>query len=52
MCRERKRELRQRHVGDVVWLPQAEGRGGVVERWGSAERLRVRERETKAGGEE
>ena len=52
MCRERKGELRQRHVGDVVGLPQAEERGGVVERRGSAERPRVRERETKAGGEE
>lgn len=47
--RERKGELRQRHVGDVVWLPQAEG-GGVFGRWKSAEK--VRERETKAGGEE
>jgi len=51
LCVERKRELRQRHVGDVVWLPQAEERGGVVERWRSAERVRLRERETKAGGE-
>ncbi len=31
MCRERERALRQRHVGDVVWLPQAEERGGVGE---------------------
>lgn len=29
--------LRQRHGGDVVWLPQAEERGGVGERWKSAE---------------
>lgn len=35
--RERERELRQRHVGDVVWLPQAEGGGGVGERLKSAE---------------
>jgi len=28
--------LRQRHVGDVVWLPQAGERGGVGERWRSA----------------
>ena len=35
--RERERVLRQRHGGDVVWLPQAEERGGVGERWKSAE---------------
>lgn len=50
MERERERELRQRHVGDVVWLPQAEEGGGVFRRWKSAEK--VRERETKAGAEE
>lgn len=50
VCRERERELRQRHVGDVVWLPQAEEGGGVFGRWKSAEK--VRERETKAGAEE
>lgn len=44
---ERKRELRQRLVGDVAWLPQAEERGGVVEHWRSAARVRVREREAK-----
>lgn len=55
VCVQRERELRQRHVGDVVWLPQAEEGGGVGgERWKSAESESesVRERETKAGGEE
>lgn len=55
--RERERELRQRHVGDVVWLPQAEGGGGVGERWRSAEceqergrqKLMVRRRGVKLG---
>lgn len=50
--RARERALRQRHVGDVVWLPQAEEGGGVGERWKSVESESVRERETKAGGEE
>lgn len=50
---EGKRELRQRLVGDVAWLPQAEERGGVVEHRRSAERGRGRGREGgKAGGEE
>lgn len=49
--KERERALRQRHVGDVVWLPQAEERGGVGECWKSAESVRVRERD-EAGGEE
>lgn len=48
----KKRELRQRHVGDVAWLLRAEERGGVVEHWRSAERVRLREPGDKAGGEE
>lgn len=52
VCGESERALKQRHVGDVVWLPQAEERGGVGERLKSADGVSVRERETKAGGKE
>ncbi|PWA26123.1 hypothetical protein CCH79_00015252, partial [Gambusia affinis] len=49
---ERKAELRQRHARDVTRLPQAEGRGGVVELWRSAERSEGERKGDKAGGEE
>lgn len=50
VCVEREGELRQRHVGDVVWLPQAVERGGVVSAGNLQSESEVRE--TKARGEE